>query len=152
MVGHFFLLIPKSWKSVHVWRQSDVMKHGRPENVDFQRNIGQNWFFAKKFQISEFHPVFTYKKREMVFLTCFVSFRSISWRYFSKWWLKIFSGGNHPLPPSDFDGLPYPRIRGTPGFFFIKWPQRMQKRLIRCPGSLCSAFRRNRRQTVTPTP
>ena len=53
----------------------------------------------------------------MIFLTCSVSFRSISCRYFSKWRLKIFSGGNQPLPTSDFDGLPYPRVRGYPGFF-----------------------------------
>ena len=58
----------------------------------------------------------------MVFLTCSVSFRSISCRYFSKWRLKIFSGGNHPPPPVpwDFYSLPYPRVRGTPGFFSIK--------------------------------
>ena len=54
----------------------------------------------------------------MVFLTCSVSFRSISCIYFSKWRLKIFSGGNHPLS-SDFDCLPYPRVRGYPGFFFF---------------------------------
>ena len=34
----------------------------------------------------------------MVFLTCSVSLRSISCRYFSKWWLKIFSGVNPPYP------------------------------------------------------
>ena len=39
---------------------------------------------------------------------------------FYKWRLKIFSGGNQPPPPvpSDFDGLPCSRVRGTPGFFF----------------------------------
>ena len=52
----------------------------------------------------------------MVFLTCSVSFRSISCRYFSKWQLKIFSGGNHPSYPQP-STLPYPRVRGTPGFF-----------------------------------
>ena len=53
----------------------------------------------------------------MVFLTCSVSFRSISCRYFSKWRLKIFSGGNHPLP-LEYDGLPYPRVRGYARIFF----------------------------------
>ena len=36
---------------------------------------------------------------------------------FSKWLLKIFSGGNHPPVPSDFDGLFTPVLRGTPDFF-----------------------------------
>ena len=53
----------------------------------------------------------------MVFLTCSVSFRSISYRYF------FFRNGNHPVP-SDFHGLPYPRVRGTPGFFPIKMTAR----------------------------
>ena len=56
----------------------------------------------------------------MVFLTCSVSFRSISCRYFSKWRLKIFSDGNQPHVPLDFDGLPYPHVRGYPQIFFIK--------------------------------
>ena len=53
----------------------------------------------------------------MVFLTCPVSFRSISCKYFSKWQLKnIFRW--QPLPlPSDFDGFPYPVLGGTPDFF-----------------------------------
>ena len=66
-------------------------------------------FFVKKVPNIGASPGFLLK-REIVFLTCSVCFRSISWRYFSKWRLKIFSGGNHPPPPvpSDFDGLPYP--------------------------------------------
>ena len=46
-VGLLFPLIPKSWKSVNVWRHNDVIKHGQPENADFQqdRNKVQNWFF-----------------------------------------------------------------------------------------------------------
>ena len=42
--------------------------------------------------------------------TCYaaVSFSCIACRYFSKWWLKIFSGGNHPPVLATFDSLPYP--------------------------------------------
>ena len=113
-------------------------------------------FSLIEFEISKFYPFLLIMKNtkqnktktETVFLTCSVSFRSISLRYLSKWWLKIFSGGNHPPVPSDFDGLPYPRVRGNPQICFIKWPQRMYKRLFRCPGSLCFAFWCNRRQTV----
>ena len=110
----------------------------------------KNWFFfsVKKFQISKFHPVFCLQRREMVFPTLSVSFRSISCRYFSKWWLRIFSGGSHSPVPSDFDGLPYARVRGTPGLFFIKMTVKDVKRLIRCPGSLCFAVWCNRRKTV----
>ena len=32
--------------------------------------------------------------------------------------LKYFQVGNHTPIPSNFDGLPYPRVGGTPGFFF----------------------------------
>ena len=55
----------------------------------------------------------------MVFLTSSVSFRSISYRYRSKWRLEIFSGGNHPLPdPRTLTAYPTPVLGGTPGFFF----------------------------------
>ena len=92
--------------------------------------IDQNWkkksiFSLKKFQISEFHPVFCLQRREMVFLTCPESFSTIPCRHFSKWRLKIFWGGNHPPLPSNFDDSPYPHLRGYPRFFSSKWPQRM---------------------------
>ena len=53
----------------------------------------------------------------MVFLTCSVSFRSISCRYFAKWVLKIFSGGNHPPYPRTLTAFPTPALGSTPGFF-----------------------------------
>ena len=46
--GPPFPLIPKFWKSANVWRHNDVFKYGRPQNADFQGNIGQNWIFAKR--------------------------------------------------------------------------------------------------------
>ena len=67
-----------------------------------------------------------------MFLTCSVSFKSIScgFFFFSKWRLKIFSGGNPPVP-SDFDSLPYSYVRGTPGFFFsIKMTAKDVKEII----------------------
>ena len=82
----------------------------------------------------------------MVFLTCSVSFRSISCRYFSKWPLEIFLGGKKNPVPSDFAGLHYPVLGCSPGFFFIKMTAKDVKEI--CPGSLCFAFWCNRRQTV----
>ena len=52
------ILLSKS-DAVIVWRHNDIIKHGRPKNIDFQRNIGQNWYFPlEKFQILKFHLVF----------------------------------------------------------------------------------------------
>ena len=64
-----------------------------------------------------FSPSFLLIKKGMMFLRCSVSFGSISCRYFSKWWLKIFSGGNHPPYPRILTAYPTPRVRGTPFFF-----------------------------------
>ena len=75
------------------------------------------FFLLKKFQISKFHRLFAYKRREVVFLKCSVSFRSISWRYFSNWQLKIFSCGNHPRTLG-LCQLTLPRVRGEPTDFF----------------------------------
>ena len=49
----------------------------------------------------------------------FVSFRTIPWRNFSKWRLKIFWGGNHPPPYlRTLTAYPTPRLRGYPRNFF----------------------------------
>ena len=70
----------------------------------------------------------------MVFLTCPESFSTIPCRYFSKWRLKIFRGGNTPLP-SNFDGSPYPHLRGYPRFFFfIKMTAKDVKEMSKMPG------------------
>ena len=53
-----------------------------------------NWFFfsLKKIPNIRISPVFLYNEEKMVFLICSVSFRSISCRYFSKWWLTPVLG------------------------------------------------------------
>ena len=38
-------------------------------------------------------------------------------RYFSKWRLKIFSGGNHPPYSRTLMAYPTPVLGGTPDFF-----------------------------------
>ena len=110
-----FLLV--FWKSCKVietpgystWRCVVTLKH---ESV----------YLFSDLLVSQAFPVFILRSnpnktgRKMVFLTCSVSFRSISWRYFPKLRLKIISGSNHPLVPSDFYDLPC-RVRGYPGFF-----------------------------------
>ena len=53
-----------------------------------------------------------------------------------------------PSYPRTLTAYPIPVLEGIPGPFSSKWPQSMQKRLLRCPGSLCFAFWCNRRQTV----
>ena len=52
-----------------------------------------------------------------MFLTCYVSFRSISYNIFQNGDLKYFEVKNHPPVPSNFDDLPYPHVMGYPRFF-----------------------------------
>ena len=56
----------------------------------------------------------------MTIKTCSVSFKFIVFRYFSKWRLKMSKKLKRlqPPPSSDFDGLPYPRVRWSQHFFF----------------------------------
>ena len=127
--GPPFPLIPKlKKKSANVWRHNDVIKHGWPRNADFQGNIGQNWIFRQKIPNIGISPGFLLITEGVVFLICSVSFRTIPWRFFfSKWRLKIFWGGNHPLP-SDFEGLPYHHLRGYPRNFFHQNDRKWYKR------------------------
>ena len=57
----------------------------------------------------------------MVIPTCSVSFSIMVCRYFFKManlcFLKNENAASTPSP-SDFDGLPYPRVRWYPQFFF----------------------------------
>ena len=53
----------------------------------------------------------------MVIPTCSVSFSIIVCRYFPKWRINVFlklKRLQQPPSPSDFDGLPYPRVRWYP--------------------------------------
>ena len=54
----------------------------------------------------------------MVILTYSASFNCIACRYFSKWPLKIFSGGNHPPYSPSLTAYLTPPEGGTPIFFF----------------------------------
>ena len=42
----------------------------------------------------------------------------------------MFWGGNHPSLPPNFDGLPYPRLRGYPRNFFIKMTTKDVKKYL----------------------
>ena len=57
----------------------------------------------------------------------------------SKWWLLIFSGGNHPLMRHLWR-LTLPPWRGYPRFFSSKWTQRMYFSLTRWLRSLSFWF------------
>ena len=91
---------------------------GSPISIDTKvMKIGQRMTSQWRFQTwpdSKSGSSMKKENREMVFLTCPESFSTIPCRYFSKWRLKIFWGGNHP---PTFDGSPYPHLRGTPLFF-----------------------------------
>ena len=59
----------------------------------------------------------------MVISTCSVSFSITVCRNFSKWGINIFlklKRLQQPPSPSDFYGLPYPRVIWYPNFFFMK--------------------------------
>ena len=76
--------------------------------------------FALNLKISKYRNItrfFVYKEG-IVFLTYSVSFRFISCRYFSKWWLKIFSGCNHHPYPQTSTAYPTPCSGVPPDFFF----------------------------------
>ena len=92
-------------------------------------------FSLKKFQISEFHPVFW---REMVFLTCPESFSTIPYHadIFQNGDLKYFEVATTGPLPSNFDGSPYPHLRGYPRFvcFFFH-----QNDLKGCKGDVLDA-------------
>ena len=57
------------------------------------------------------------KRSIMVFLTHSVRFKTIPWRYFLKIVISENAGLHKPPSHSDFDGLPYPRVRWYPNFF-----------------------------------
>ena len=77
------------------------------------------FFFAKKVPNMEISPSFFFLLTNWNGVSnSSVSFRSISWRYiFQNGDLNFFQMTTPPVP-SDFDGLPYPRVRGHPVFLF----------------------------------
>ena len=115
--------IPKWVQSAKALRSYDVIKTCRTWKLRFfakNRRKKKNKISLLKFWISEFHRVFYLNKRKMVIPTCFVSFSIIVCRYFSKWRINVFSKLKRlqqAPSPSDFDSLPYPRVRWYPHFF-----------------------------------
>ena len=98
-------------------------KHVGPENCDILRKICENSKFRyKSSEYQNFTGFLLICKRKMVIPTYSVSFSIIVCKYFSKWrinvFLKLKSLHQPPPAPSDFDGLPYPRVRWYPQFFF----------------------------------
>ena len=89
--------------------------------AEMKISIFSEWliFSLKKFQISEFHPVFCLLRKEMGFLTCSISFRSISCKYFFflNGDLKYFQVTT-PYPRT-LTAYPSP-VLGVPPLFFIK--------------------------------
>ena len=72
----------------------------------------------------------------MVIPTCSLSFSNIVSRYFSKWRINVFlklKRLQQPPSPSDFDGLPYPRVRWYPQFFFMKMTTKDVKEITYMP-------------------
>ena len=114
--------------------------------------IDQNWkkksiFSLKKFQISQCHPVFCLWRREMVFQTCPESFSTIA-DTFQNGDLKYFEVAITPLP-SNFDGSPFPHLRGTLGFFLHQNDRNGCKRdVLDARGHFFFAFLCGQRQTV----
>ena len=80
---------------MNVWRHNDTIKHKTWKcwlSAEYSPKL--IFFFAKKIPNRPIRilPVFPYKEEKMVFLICSVSFRSISCRYFSTWWLTPVLG------------------------------------------------------------
>ena len=118
--------IPNWVQSVKALHSYDVIKTCRTWNCNFLQKIGEkpkkSKFRYKSSEYQNFTRVFCLYKRKMVIPTCSVSFSIIVCRYFSKWQINVFlklKRLQQPPSPSDFDGLPYPRVRWYPQFFFF---------------------------------
>ena len=104
------------------------------------RKIGKNSknskFRYKSSEYQNFTGFFCLYRRKMVIPTCSVSFCIIVCRYFSKWRINVFlklKRLQQPPSPSDFDSLPYPRVRWYPQFFFMKMTAKDVKEITYMP-------------------
>ena len=94
------------------------------------------------------------ENRPKLFLTCSESFSTIPCRYFSKWRLKIFEVATTPLH-SNFDGSPYPHLKGYSRSFFHQNDRKGCKRdILDARGHFllrfCAAGDKTVRGMVTP--
>ena len=95
----YFVLIffESQWSHNHRRAQSNrfSVKYRRQLKISLKRAKYQNFkFFAQRMKI--------------VILTYTLNFSCMACRYFSKWRLKILSGGNQASVPAIFDDLPTP--------------------------------------------
>ena len=121
-IGRYGLLYTYTYQNEYnrprryLWRPLKIAA-----NCDFLRKIGENSKFSyKSSEYQNFTGCFANTKGKMVIPTCSVSFSIIVCRYFSKWRINVFlklKRLHQPPSPSDFDGLPYPRVRWYPIFF-----------------------------------
>ena len=80
------------------------------KNADLQWNIDQNWIFCQKISKYQNFPNFGLYKKEMTFLTYTLSFKTCCDDIFQNSYFWYCRASPIPLS-SDFDGLPYPRVR-----------------------------------------
>ena len=136
----FYPYIPKWVQSAKALCSYDVIKTCHPWKLRFsaenRRKFKKFEISLYKFWISGFHRVFCLYKRKMVIPTCPVSFSIIVCRYFSKWRTNVFlklKRSQQPPSLSVFDGLPYPRVRWYPQFFFMKMTAKDVKEITYMP-------------------
>ena len=86
------------------------------------RFLAKHWpksiFFAKKVPKIGISPGVLFIVKENGVSNMFCKFEVHIMQIFFKMVTLIFSGDNHPPVPLDFDGLPYPRVRGYPRILF----------------------------------
>ena len=140
-VGFLFLTIPKKYKIFRVWRHNDVTIADFAQFGDFQWNKNQNWIFRRKYsKYQNFTGFFFGYKEGNDVSNIYCRIQDHTMKIFVKILISNIAGLHQTPSPSDFDGLPYPRVRWQPRLFSSKSPQRMSRRLLRCPRSLYSAF------------
>ena len=124
--------IPKWVQSAKALRSYDVIKICRTWKLRFSEENRRkfqkkNQHFAIKVLNIKISPRFWLIHKENGNSNMFCKFQHHSMQIFFKI-LKIVlkvKRSQQPPSPSDFDGLPYPRVRWYPHFFSWKWPQRM---------------------------
>ena len=106
----------------------------------FQCNICQNWIFCQKVLNIGSSPVFLLIKEGIDIFNIYCNIQDHTMEIFFKLVISNIAG-LHPHPLTLTAYLTPGKVVGpTPNFFSSKWPQRIQKKLPRCPRSLSVAF------------